>query len=49
MYILGSDFDTDLKYPWIHEILNDKGMINQVNKIDKLHNTEMELLEKRFS
>jgi hypothetical protein len=49
MYVLGSGFDTDLKYPWIHEILNDKGITNQVNKIDKLHNTEMELLEKRFS
>jgi hypothetical protein len=49
MYILGSGIDTDLKYPWIWEILNDNGITNQVQKIDNLYTKMMELLAKRFS
>jgi hypothetical protein len=49
MYVLGSDFDMDLKYPWVGEILNNSGMTNQAQKIDKLYSKAMELLGKRFS
>ncbi|MFN7923283.1 MAG: hypothetical protein U0Q16_24490 [Bryobacteraceae bacterium] len=37
MFLLGSEFDTDLQYPWAAEILSPKSPGNQMEKADRLH------------
>jgi hypothetical protein len=49
MFILGSGFDKDLKYFWTAEILNDKSITNQVQRVDRLYAKAMELIKGRFS
>jgi len=49
MFILGSGFDTDLKYYWIKEILTDEEITDQSQRVDKLYDNAMVRIKERFS
>ena len=46
MFMLGSDFDTDPQYPWAGEILNDPGIVDQMERADRLYDKAMNYVEK---
>lgn len=45
MFLLGSNFDTDLQLPWAGEILRDADVPNQFVRIDKLYSTALAYLD----
>lgn len=46
IFLLGSNFDTDLQLPWTAEILNDETITDSVTRIDRLHDKAMQYLDR---
>jgi hypothetical protein len=46
MLLLGSNFDTDVQYPWAGEILNDETITDPVTRIDQLYDTATDYLDR---
>lgn len=45
MFLLGSEFDTDLQYPWAQEILGPNGPGGEMDKADRLHAASIRYLD----
>lgn len=45
MLMLGSDFDTDIQYPWAGNILGDPSVIDQMQRADDLYVKAMDYVE----
>jgi len=45
LFLLGSDFETDMQLPWAATVLNDKRIKDSVTRADKLYDKAMEYLD----
>ncbi len=37
MFVFGSQFDQDTRYPWINAVLNDPALSNPIHKVQRLY------------
>lgn len=46
LFLLGSDFDKDLQFPWADRVLNDEAISDQNTRVDRLYKEAMAFMEK---